>query len=259
MCIILICLSITIISILSRGYCASNMKSYNYTKKLINLSNKSDITVLVHVHIPKAGGTALALALSSACTCKTNKINSKSKDQRQMHCSHCKIVQSIDKKYRFYYTMSRLTGWKFGVHSPLAYMKYFLTDKRQESFNFIKKGLFPVFVIMVREPFDRFISECINWVGTKEKAVDWNLKIINPHKGTIKYLAGLNRSSITTSSTGNKMRDYLLEYAQLPSDFIIQNRQTKMIGGHIYDFNMRFNPEGISFCSYIYSCFTRSK
>jgi hypothetical protein len=41
--------------------------------KFKNLRESGFKTVLVHVHVPKAGGTALALALSSHCTCNTSK------------------------------------------------------------------------------------------------------------------------------------------------------------------------------------------
>jgi hypothetical protein len=39
-------------------------EKFNY---LLNISYRS---ILVHEHIPKAGGTALSLALSSECTCR---------------------------------------------------------------------------------------------------------------------------------------------------------------------------------------------
>lgn len=66
--------------------------------KLIKNRNKS---ILVHIHIPKAGGTALALALTTNCQCHLEHI-------KASICDHC--LQVIQDHNHYTYSITRLTG-----------------------------------------------------------------------------------------------------------------------------------------------------
>ena len=184
------------------------------TLRIETLARRASETVFVHVHIPKAGGTALAIAISSECQCNL--------DSRTPHCSNCKQVtgragNSVP------YTISRLTGWKFGVHPPYAVMKHHLAPRM--------KNITPVFLIMLRNPFERFVSEIRVWGGDAGQAVDWN--IVNYRNGKAIYFPGANASFLNPHHKKNDEHfgKRLQLYASLPNDLYYQNRQVKMIGG----------------------------
>ena len=188
-------------------------------------------SILVHVHIPKAGGTALSAALSSNCKCLPERpiVDGVS----QANCSKCKGVKG-NNGMQVAYTMSRSTGWKLGVHSPLAVMRYILT---RSEYDVRAYGVNTTYIVMLRDPFDRFISEATNWVGRKGQAVDWSVKLTKGNE--TKYFKGVN----LTYANGNDGTDYIKQYASLPANFILHNRQTKMIGGSVYDFQMSFDSK----------------
>lgn len=205
-------------------------------RRLDTLQRTASKSILVHMHIPKAGGTALSAALSSNCKCLAERpvIDGVS----QANCKNCKYVRS--KGLQIEYTISRSTGWKLGVHSPLSIMKWVLT---RTQYDIRPYGVNATYIVMLRDPFDRFISEAINWVGPKGQAVDWSVKVNKDDE--IRYYKGVNLSHIHDLATTNETQqlDYIAQYASLPMSFIYHNRQTKMIGGSVHDFNMNFDPK----------------
>jgi hypothetical protein len=95
------------------------------------------------------------------------------------------------------------------------------------NWKFADKGVFPVFVIIIREPFNRFVSESVHWSGGNgQGAVDWCAPV---------------------KTNGKKdMKGYVQEIAELPSTMLIHNRQIRMIGGIEANFQMSFKPrEGV--------------
>ncbi len=203
----------------------SVIERFRYLKSIISSS------ILVHMHIPKAGGTALALALSSNCDCKV--VNISGNTESKPSCTNCDRVKS--EKYDHIYTINRATGWKCGVHPPLSVMEYLLEDD-QSSISITKKGFHPVYIIMLREPFDRFISESLKWTDLRGHAVDWSMTV---HKTPTpnKKLKKDNLSSISFPPNV----EILMQYAKQDDEkFILPNRQVKMIGGVMGNFDMTF-------------------
>ena len=131
-------------------------------KKLWRLHALANRTILVHEHIPKVGGTALSFALSSECVCTPQ-------TRVQTSCTQCPVVHGLD-GFSFNYSVSRATGWIFGMHPPLA--KLFDEFSRAE---LPRHGLLPMYVVMLREPFARFISEGLHWAGKYQLAFDWSI------------------------------------------------------------------------------------
>lgn len=205
-------------------------------RRLETLQRTASKSILVHMHIPKAGGTALSAALSSNCKCLAERpvIDGVS----QANCKNCKYVRN--KGLQIEYTISRSTGWKLGVHSPLSVMRWVLT---RAQYDIRPYGVNATYIVMLRDPFDRFISEAINWVGPKGQAVDWSVKVKKGEE--VQYFKGVNLSHIDDAAVTNEILQlkYITQYASLPMSFICHNRQTKMIGGSVYDFNMNFDPK----------------
>ena len=136
-------------------------------KKLWRLRTLAHRSIFVHEHIPKVGGTALALALSSECVCVARL------DFPQDTCQRCPRIYGKN-GFSFSYTVSRASGWIFGLHPPLA--RYFtLFNSQRKRTKVARHGLLPVYVVMLREPFARFVSEARNWVGHQQVGVDWSI------------------------------------------------------------------------------------
>ncbi|KAJ1432770.1 hypothetical protein B484DRAFT_447618 [Ochromonadaceae sp. CCMP2298] len=203
------------------------------------LQSRRAKAVLLHVHIPKAGGTALAIALSSDCVCHEEWA-------KAAFCKKCPQVRGKN-NFQFDYSVSRATGWLFGVHLPYAVMRSAVTSRNVD---LPGHGLTPVYAVMLREPFERFVSECRVWVDQKHmRALDWALTADKPglvyHPAVHivdKLLLRQHAANASESERrGPQLTDYMMEYAQLPPSFIIQNRQAKMVGGEVQDFDMSFD------------------
>lgn len=231
-------------------------------RRLDALQRSASKSILVHMHIPKAGGTALSAALSSNCKCLAERpvVDGVS----QPNCKNCKHVRN--KGLKIEYTISRNTGWKLGVHSPLSVMRWVLT---RTQYDIRPYGVNATYIVMLRDPFDRFISEAINWVGPKGQAVDWSVKIKKDE--VVRYYKGINLTHIqdTRLTNDTQQMDYISQYASLPMNFIFHNRQTKMVGGSVHDFNMNFDsqvslgsrwvPHNIGRSNYISKVFSRAQ
>ena len=187
-----------------------------FLHRLHRLRSLSSSSVLVHLHIPKTGGSALSLALTSDCVC-----NMTATAKHSDLCVDCKTVQGPYGSH--VYSVSRFNGWKFGVHTPLHSLH------RQSMRDIGRYGLQPVHIIALREPFDRFLSESISWAKDKYYTIDWSAKT---HKRFEKMHSRRLRR-VNTNQT-------VYHYVSLPMHFIIHNRQTKMIGGSFWEFDSTF-------------------
>lgn len=212
-------------------------------RRLNYLLNHAEKSLLVHVHIPKAGGTALSSALSTECRCYPNR--------DPPNCNGCKNLVGT-KGMRVPYSISRSSGWKIGVHSPYAFMKHVLNQSPQWE-GLAKNDITPVFVILLRSPFERFISEIEKWGGDRGQAVDWSIVHRNS-EGEARFYRGANESFLRGGSAGGlntsvtvtaaeDFRTRLRLYAALSPDLIYHNRQVKMIGGTVSQFDMNFDPK----------------
>ena len=131
-------------------------------KKLRRLYALANRTILVHEHIPKVGGTALSFALSSECVCVP-------RSRVQTSCTQCPLVYGLD-GFSHNYSVSRATGWSAGMHPPLAK----LFDEFSQS-EVARHGLLPTYIVMLREPFARFISEGLRWANKYQMTLDWSI------------------------------------------------------------------------------------
>lgn len=199
-------------------------------KKLKRLDSKIQKSILIHVHIPKAGGTALALALSSNCHCKTESEKSEDNSTYLRPTCDCPLIKGKNKK-KYYYTVNRATGWIIGAHPPLAGLKYSFGDAPD---SLRKNGIFPTFVIMLRDPYPRFVSEILRWTS-RGRTCDWSVRKTLPN-GEEKFHPSIIKNF------SEKSDEALFEYCQLSKHLILHNRQTKMIGGKLADFNFHFDP-----------------
>lgn len=172
------------------------------TDRLEKLRLNAKKSILIHLHIPKAAGTAVSIALTSNCHCITTQSGPD-------HCTDCKQVYSSKNKHRSY-SMSRFSGWECGVHAPLSILRSCSTIK-----NLPSEGFIPVYIIFLRSPFQRFISETFYW--NDYHTPDWSYKMKKPYGHGIELLNG---------------------YLSLPQNMMIQNRQIKMIGVGKANFNM---------------------
>lgn len=202
----------------------------NFTRYRLNyLREHKNSTILAHIHIPKVGGTALALALTTDCSC-----HGPYEGGPILHCSKCRKAESHT-GMRFDYSITRLTGWKCGVHSPLAAIRNCMGVGHKPKYPLTGNGFSPGYVILMRSPFNRFVSEAFYWYNYT--APDWNAVIDRQNRTVIPGIHPPDQFRENVFHDETVLRDYV----SFPSSFIIQNRQTKMIGGKLSDFNLTFN------------------
>lgn len=194
--------------------------------------------VTIHVHAPKAGGTALAYALASSCNC-TNKFLL-AKDSANV-CTDCRRVlirhRSLPGWIRFPCTFSRVTGWPCSVaHAPLALLRLLPECTPEHTIEMRGK---PLFVIMLRDPWQRFVSEWKSWGGYRLNTLDWSAVALPHENVTFPFH---NKSQVAFHPAVVRRERALLEdLVSLPAEFILHNRYTKMIGGVASDFDFTFN------------------
>lgn len=215
------------------GLC-NNINNNNNNSSLITIRNnfiksKCELpsSVFVHVHIPKAGGTALSLALTSACNC-----DKKSHIIPNM-CHSCPNSYSLSGD-SYPYSISRLTGWKCGPHASLSLLRFAPCEDGVKN-SLITRGFKPIYIIMLREPYDRFRSEVLNWCSIKGDCVDWKAGISS--NLTFRVLNKIGKGEEYNETA-------LLEsHVNLNKHMIIHNRQIKMIGGLKKDFDLNFKND----------------
>lgn len=121
-----------------------------------------------------------------------------------------------------------ILGWQCGVHSPLSIMNTCSTIKKMKSEKYQI-----VYIIMLRSPFERFISETLYW--NEYNAPDW---------GGINISNELNNKNKNHPQQDMKNETQLIDnYLNLPSNIMIHNRMIKMIGGSTNDYDMNWKPK----------------
>lgn len=91
-----------------------------------------------------------------------------------------------------------------------------------------------MYIIPLREPFSRFISEAINQADVRGVGVDWSLYAVRKN---------LYYKDFETIHNSNKIVKIVNYYARLPMQFTIHNRHSKMIGGQFSEFNYGFDGQ----------------
>ena len=218
---------------------AENVLIKAMDQRLKQLWEQRNRLISIHVHVPKAGGTALAYALASSCNCSAK--NTLAKDSAHV-CTDCRKVLMRHKSQpgwvRAPCTLSRVTGWPCGfAHAPLALLRLAPYCTGQHT---VEQRGRPLFVVMLRDPWKRFVSEWSGWGGYRLNTLDWSAVSLADPNISFPFF---NSSLVTfrRDVARPKMeRATLEELVALPGDLMLHNRYTKMIGGGIDDFN--FNP-----------------
>lgn len=194
-------------------------------------------TIVVHLHIPKSGGTAFALALKSECDC--NKIprpqkgyckwcphvipdNEKPVQQftqnlwtsenvtyHPPYSANCRTYNASSRFFGFsrknrtktFYSQSRLTsGWPCGVH--VGYARLRECSKRKQL-----KGIKHVMVTLFREPLARYVSEFYQVAYNRHVIWSWDWC--------------MNRTEPLS----------MTQFFAMPVSFPFQGRVTKLLSG----------------------------
>ncbi|CAN8073855.1 unnamed protein product [Agarophyton chilense] len=173
-------------------------------KALCQYRRDADRTIIVHMHIPKSGGTAFALALKSECTCNNiprpqkgycrdcpnvipdsslpvttftqNMWTSQNRTFRPPYSANCKTYNASSRWFGFprknrtftFYSQSRLTsGWPCGVHVSYARL-------RECCHRLELPGIKHVVVTLFREPLARFVSEFYQVAFNRKDILSWD-------------------------------------------------------------------------------------
>jgi len=219
---------------------AENVLIKAMDQRLKQLWEQRNRLISIHVHVPKAGGTALAYALASSCNCSAK--NTLAKDSAHV-CTDCRKVLMRHKSQpgwvRAPCTLSRVTGWPCGfAHAPLALLRLAPYCTGQHT---VEQRGRPLFVVMLRDPWKRFVSEWSGWGGYRLNTLDWSAVSLADPNISFPFF---NSSLVTfrRDVARPKMeRATLEELVALPGDLMLHNRYTKMIGGGIDDFNFNFS------------------
>ena len=140
-------------------------------RRLLRLRQLANSSVLALVHVPKVAGTALSLALAADCRCNHAR-RRKKPFPLSLLCKDCPRVMGSG-GFTFPSSVSRVSGWRFGVHPSFAKLHQALLNGTNTRLG--ERGLVPVFLVPLREPFARFVSEAAHEVRKNEVGVDWSI------------------------------------------------------------------------------------
>lgn len=194
-------------------------------------------TIVVHMHIPKSGGTAFALALKSECRCKKIPRPQKGYCKECPHVlqdpelpvttfrqnlwaaenisfsppysANCKTYNASSRWFGFprknhtytFYSQNRLTsGWPCGVH--VGYSRLRMCSHRLQL-----PGIKHVVVTLFREPLARYVSEFYQ--------VAYNRRVISSWDWCMNRIPPLS----------------MTEFFGMPVSFPFQSRMTKLLSG----------------------------
>lgn len=181
-------------------------------RALCRMRAESSRTIIVHMHIPKSGGTAFALALKSECSCRQiprpqkgyckecphvlpnselpvteltqNLWTMENRSFSPPYTTNCRTYNASSRWFGFqkrnrtytFYSQNRLTsGWPCGVH--VGYARLRMCCHRLNL-----PGIKHVMVTLFREPLARFVSEFYQ-VAYNRRVIsswDWCLNRIPP-------------------------------------------------------------------------------
>jgi hypothetical protein len=142
---------------------------------------------------------------------------------------------------RFPCTFSRVTGWPCGVaHAPLALLR--LLPHCTPDHTIEQRGR-PLFVVMLRNPWDRFVSEWKSWGGYRLNTLDWSAVALPSENTSFPFY---NNTRVRFHpAVPRRERATLEDLVALPAEFMLHNRCTKMIGGERREFNFNFSRANI--------------
>ncbi|KAI0564849.1 Sulfotransferase [Gracilaria domingensis] len=177
---------------------------FEQQKTICRYRLEADRTIIVHMHIPKSGGTAFALALKSECICNDiprpqkgycrecpnvipdssrpvikftqNLWTSQNHTFRPPYSANCKTFNASSRWFGFprknrtftFYSQSRLTsGWPCGVHVSYARL-------RECCHRLELPGIKHVVVTLFREPLARFVSEFYQVAYNRKDILSWD-------------------------------------------------------------------------------------
>ena len=135
------------------------------------------------------------------------------------------------------------------AHAPLALLRMVpgCLSRWKGRDTLVNRGLQPVYVTMIREPFARFTSEVDNFGGHHFRALDWAAVVDTlPRDRTKSVPFTFDRSKwvfYPGVAPMKKLRATLAEVAALPRELILHNRYTKMIGGEEADFDFGYSND----------------
>lgn len=194
-------------------------------------------TIVVHMHIPKSGGTAFALALKSECRCRQiprprrgfckecphvlpdpelpvttfrqNLWAAKNRSFLPPYAVNCKTYNASSRWFGFskrnraytFYSQNRLTsGWPCGVH--VGYSRLRMCCHRLQL-----PGIKHVIVTIFREPLARYVSEFYQ--------VAYNRRVISSWDWCMNRIPPLS----------------MTEFFAMPVSYPFQSRMTKLLSG----------------------------
>jgi len=101
----------------------------------------------------------------------------------------------------------------------------------------------PLYVVMLRDPWRRFVSEWKSWGGYRFNTLDWSAVALPDESTTFPFF---NHSRVVfhhSVARPKGERATLAEMVGLPAEFLCHNRYTKMLGGERADFNFNFSSK----------------
>lgn len=219
------------------AYLPASKTVSRHQRVLCRYRAKATRTIVVHMHVPKSGGTALALALKSECRCRKimrpqrsyckecphvlpdpnspvttleqNIWTTHNKSFSPPYAANCGTYNASSRWFGFqrrnhantFYSQNRLTsGWPCGVH--VGYARLRMCYHRLQL-----PGIKHVVVTLFREPLARFVSEFFQVAYNRRKISSWDWC--------------MNRTTPLS----------MTEFFAMSVSFPFQNRMTKLMSG----------------------------